>query len=36
MQLNNPEITNCAERNDREGVLRCLENNQPIDETRRV
>ena len=30
MPPHNPEITDCAERNDREGVLRCLENNQPI------
>lgn len=33
---NNPEITNCAERNDCEGILRCLSNGDAVDAPREV
>ncbi len=32
----NPEITNCAERNDCDGILRCLSSGEAIDIPREV
>ena len=32
----NPEITNCAERNDCEGILRCLSSGESVDLPRDV